>query len=212
MGSYLSVVVVAALVVALFFVKKLKSWKRTLALIVSALLCLAIGFGLGVKFDRLIVGSLDVNTGKLIMAIALAVMLPSPFRFNSRVGWVLMAAVIILPLLALSLSFAPLSLSLGLPVLWFALSNLSGTIAEDFFFRRFVQDHLGRFGVTIEIVVTALLFGAVHLGGGIVFATMAFVAGIFYAGAYRVSAGSVWAVVAVHWSVNIVRAVLFGVP
>jgi membrane protease YdiL (CAAX protease family) len=39
---------------------------------------------------------------------------------------------------------------------------------------------------------------------------LAAVAGLAYAGVYRLGGGSIWAAVALHWALNIVRVALFG--
>jgi membrane protease YdiL (CAAX protease family) len=44
------------------------------------------------------------------------------------------------------------------------------------------------------------------------FMLVAFVAGIIYSATYRNSGNSVWAVTGVHLSVNVLGALLFGIP
>lgn len=60
------------------------------------------------------------------------------------------------------------------------------------------------------MIVTALLFGLVHFGGGPMFVGLSALAGLAYASVYHVSGNSVWAAIALHLSLNIVRIGLFG--
>ena len=207
-----AVLATAALIAALFVARTKTGLVRNCAFVVAGVIGLAVGFGLVPGFGRIEVGPVSFGSGKAVLGLCLAIMLPSALGWSNRVSALLVGAIILLPLLGAISGFAQFAPALSIAVLWFAIGNLPSTIAEDFFFRRFVQDHLTRFGRLPEILVTAGLFGLVHLGGGPLFAGLAFVAGLFYSAAYRASGNSVWAVVAVHMAVNIVRVVCFGVP
>ncbi|WP_374349669.1 lysostaphin resistance A-like protein [Chitinimonas sp.] len=180
--------------------------------VLAGVLGLAIGFGLIKGFGRISAGPLSLNADKLFIGISLALILPSPWRWN-RACWAWLGLALgSLPLLAWLSGFVHWQPALSWPVLWFIVGNLPSCIAEDFFFRRFVQDHLHRLGKVGEILLTATLFGLAHLGGGPLFAMLALLAGVYYSAVYRASGNSVWAVTGVHWLVNIARFVLFGLP
>lgn len=189
-----------------------KGATRTLGFILGGALGLAIGIGLIHGFGRLVYGHVNVNGGKLLIAITLALFLPSPLRW-SRACWAwLLLALVALPLLFWWLDLGHLHPAVHISLLWFALNNLVTVVAEDFYFRRFLQDHLKGLGTPIEVLLTGAVFGLAHLHSGHLFALVAFAAGVIYSATYRASGDSVWAVSGVHWSVNITRALLFGMP
>jgi membrane protease YdiL (CAAX protease family) len=210
--STLAIISSVAFILFLLMASFGKGSTRTLGFILAGALGLAIGFGLIKGFGRVIYGPLNVNGGKLLIGACLALLLPSALRWNKAcwLWWGL--ALTLLPLAAWYFGLARLHPQVSMAVLWFAVNNLVTCIAEDFYFRRFVQDHLKGLGTPFEVLLTAALFGLVHLPGGHLFALLAFAAGIAYSATYRASGNSVWAVTGVHWSVNIARAVLFGVP
>lgn len=210
-SGWVPVAATSAFLLALYFSRATMGYRKAVLLVVAGSIDLAIGFGLVHGFGRVMVGAYSFSAGKALLGLILVLCLPSPWRWT-RACWSWLAlAVTLLPLLGWLtgfVHFVPPVPGLAL----FALTNLPGTIAEDFYFRRFCQDHLARFGLLPEIAITAVLFGAVHLTGGVLFAALATVAGAIYAMTYRASENSVWAVVVVHWLVNVTRVVLFGVP
>jgi membrane protease YdiL (CAAX protease family) len=99
-----------------------------------------------------------------------------------------------------------------------ALSNLFFTcLSEEAFFRGFVLRELARMGSDrklasiVALIVSSLLFGLVHLGGGWKYALAAAFAGAGYGIAYQRSArleGSM----AVHFGLNATHFLLFTYP
>lgn len=184
-------------------------WSPPCAVLAGALF-LAIGFGLVPGFERIAVGTASVSGGKALAGLAAMLALPSRWRWNRRCSALALACLVLVPLLGWAVGYvhwAPAALQM---LVAFAFANLFSVIAEEWFFRRWVQAPLQRYGVALSIVASALLFGLVHFGGGPVFMALAAVAGLAYAGVYRLSGGSVWAAVALHWALNIVRVALFG--
>ena len=198
-------------IVLLYLSRQLRGYHRVLVLIAAAVTGLAIGLGVIPGFERINLGPISINSGKLVMGLALAFLLPSAWRWNQRCTILLITCLLVLPLAGILLGYVTWRPAISLLVLWFAIGNLVTVISEDFFFRRFIQDHLIRFGKLTEIMLTAALFGLVHLGGGIMFALLAAGAGIFYSATYTASR-SVWAVVVVHLALNLTSALLFGLP
>jgi membrane protease YdiL (CAAX protease family) len=102
-------------------------------------------------------------------------------------------------------------------LLW-ALANLFFTcMAEEAFFRGFLQHELARIGSNrriaglIALVIAAGLFGLVHLGGGWKYAIAATIAGLGYGWAY-LRTQRVEAPMAVHFGFNATHFLLFTYP
>ncbi|HEX4911530.1 MAG TPA: type II CAAX endopeptidase family protein [Permianibacter sp.] len=192
----------------------LEAWRRWPAvLIVLIPLALAFGFGMVPGFQRLAVGAYSLNTGKALLGILLMLYLPWRFAWPWRDRQFLLGAIGI-PSLTLGLAFAldflhwqPLALA---ALLGFAFSNFFSTVAEEAFFRGLVQaplqQRLSRWPCLLGV---ALLFGAVHLAGGWLFAAFAALAGLGYALTYERSQ-SIWAAVLVHLGLNVLRVAIGG--
>ena len=83
---------------------------------------------------------------------------------------------------------------------------------EEMVFRGYVQEGLGRKNLNpnVVLIATALLFGVYHLKGGIPFAVLAFIAGLFYGVAYK--RVGLCASTLVHFSVNLAHFLFFSYP
>lgn len=100
----------------------------------------------------------------------------------------------------------------------FLATNLFCTvIAEETFFRGFLQDRLAlslarfRYGRLIAVICSALLFGLAHIAGGPLYVLLAFLGGLGYAYAYHVTQ-RVEAPIIVHFAVNTVHFMGFTYP
>lgn len=101
----------------------------------------------------------------------------------------------------------------------FFLSNLLfSVIAEEVFFRGVVQQTLQRaisgkikHSQFVAIVVASVIFGAAHFGGGLQFAILSTIAGLFYGYAYF-STGKISAAIITHSGVNICHFLLLDYP
>lgn len=100
----------------------------------------------------------------------------------------------------------------------FLVINLFFTvIAEEAFFRGFLQERLAlslsrlRYGQSIAVTCSALLFGAAHAAGGITHMLLASLAGFGYAYAYSVTR-RIEAPVIVHFALNAMHFVGFTYP
>lgn len=188
----------------------LRSRWSALCMTVAGALFLAIGFGLVPGFERIAIGSASVSGGKALAGLSAMAALPSHWRWNRRCSAVALACLVLLPMLGWGVGYARWAPATPTMLAAFAFANVFSVIAEEWFFRRWVQQPLQRHGIALSIVVSALLFGLVHFGGGPVFMALAAVAGLAYAGVYRLSGGSVWAAVALHGVLNVLRVALFG--
>ncbi len=99
--------------------------------------------------------------------------------------------------------------------LW-AWGNLLVTcVAEELFFRGLLQRYLvtkwhdRRWGWQAALCLVSLLFGLVHIGGGMQFALLAAIAGLFYGGAYHLS-GRIEIPILLHFFINLLYVVLRG--
>jgi membrane protease YdiL (CAAX protease family) len=105
------------------------------------------------------------------------------------------------------------------PLTWqFLAVNLCFTVvAEEAFFRGLLQERLAgalarcAWGPAVAVLASALLFGLVHLGGGVLLALMAGVAGLGYAAAYQVTR-RIEAAILLHILVNGVHFIFFTYP
>lgn len=98
-----------------------------------------------------------------------------------------------------------------------AINLLFTCVAEEAFFRGLLQERLAqawgasRLGRCLPALVSAILFGAVHLGGGWPFALLATVAGLGYAAAYA-RTRRIEAAILTHFAVNTTHFLLFTYP
>jgi uncharacterized protein len=171
---------------------------------------LALGFGLVPGFSPVAIGGAQVNSGKTLAGLSALAMFPSGWRWNRRCSAIAALCMLTVPALAWAIGYVRLAPAAPAALAWFALANLFGTIAEEWFFRLWVQQPLQRFGVAPSVLLTALVFGLVHFGGGPLFIALAALAGLAYAGVYQASSNSVWATVALHLALNVTRVALFG--
>lgn len=133
------------------------------------------------------------------------------------------APVLALTLLA-TLGFAVAAGVVGIDIkltrqaITFVTINLAFTVvAEEAFFRGFLQARLAkalarfRWGAWLAVAVSALLFGAAHLGGGLLYGILATIAGLGYAWAYQ-RTQRIEAAIVVHIALNTVHFIAFTYP
>lgn len=101
---------------------------------------------------------------------------------------------------------------------WFLASNLLITcVAEEAFFRGFLLEKMAaamrrwRAGVVLATLLASILFGLAHLGGGLLLALLATVAGLHYAVAYLRSQ-RVEGAILTHFTLNAVHFLAFTYP
>ena len=124
------------------------------------------------------------------------------------------AVLIVLGLATHFFSFSP---KLPEATLLFLAINLFLTcVAEEAFFRGLIQEAIYRLGNKpvfgyLAIVVSAVLFGLAHLGGGMQYAALATVAGLGYAIVYHQTRRLEW-VILTHAAFNLCHFLLFTYP
>ncbi len=101
--------------------------------------------------------------------------------------------------------------------IFLAINLLLTVVAEEAFFRGLIQHRLQAAfkplpaGDLLAVLVSALLFGAAHLGGGLGYAALATVAGLGYAWVFLRSA-RIEAAIALHFTLNAVHFIGFTYP
>ena len=94
----------------------------------------------------------------------------------------------------------------------FAVINLLFVcVAEEAFFRGVIQEQLARYSDAMAVIVSGLLFGAAHLGGGWQFGVLASLAGLGYAVLYS-RTKRIEIPIAAHFVLNLVHFVAFTYP
>jgi membrane protease YdiL (CAAX protease family) len=120
--------------------------------------------------------------------------------------------------MAVAVGFVGLDLKFSQYAPIFLATNLLFTcVAEEAFFRGFLQERLAgflssvRYGSVIAIVCSGLLFGLAHFPGGPTYVALASMAGIGYGYAYA-SSKRIEAAILAHFSVNAVHFLGFTYP
>jgi membrane protease YdiL (CAAX protease family) len=100
-------------------------------------------------------------------------------------------------------------------LIWIVTNLFFTCLAEEAFFRGFVQAELARPGgrtrTVVALVVSAILFGLVHLAGGVPYMIAGVIAGLGYGLAYA-RTQRVEAAMAVHFGLNAVHFLFFTYP
>lgn len=98
-----------------------------------------------------------------------------------------------------------------------AINLLLTVVAEEAFFRGVIQHRLQqacqglRGGAVMALILSALLFGAAHLSGGLAYAALATVAGAGYGWVFQ-RAGRIEAAIVLHFALNAVHFIGFTYP
>ncbi|MES2356352.1 MAG: CPBP family intramembrane glutamic endopeptidase [Pseudomonadota bacterium] len=194
----------------LFGALSTKGKQATLFFIFAGLVFLILGFGLVPGFTRINLGGASIASGKALAGLSAMAAFPSKWAWNSRCSMIAVACLVGVPSLAWYIGYIHWTPATPHALVVFAIANIFSTTSEEWFFRRWVQQPLQRFGAVPSLVITAILFGLVHFASGHIFMMLAAIAGLAYASVYRVSGGSIWAAVVLHWTLNVLRIALFG--
>ncbi|MBY6067717.1 CPBP family intramembrane metalloprotease [Leisingera aquaemixtae] len=161
--------------------------------------------------------SLHLNLDKPLVFFALLLAWPALLQRNDPTGRPVLAAGLLLlaALLPLALLTGALRLDPGLPewtLLWMASNLLLTCLAEEAFFRGYLQQGLcRRFGPAAGIAAASLLFGLAHLGAGPAVAAFATLLGLACGLGYW-GAGRFWVPVMMHFAFNLTHLLLFTYP
>jgi membrane protease YdiL (CAAX protease family) len=214
-----------------------RGWLRLVYGVLTVVLALALamhklpGFNNPMLLDHVLLSTgalpftLYANFDKGAVGLILLALLCRRVTSWAELGAVLRRTLPILALtVAATLGFALAAGVVGVdfklprPTLTFVAVNLLFTvIAEEAFFRGLLQaclaDALNRFrwGPWLAVAVSALLFGAAHLGGGVRYGILAAIAGLGYAWAYH-RTQRIEAAILVHITLNVVHFICFTYP
>jgi len=146
---------------------------------------------------------------------------------TDRIAWKTMliqtlphAVLLFVIIIGLSLALGFVGFEVKFPVaifIWVLTNLLFVSMAEEAFFRGFIQKYLTQFllnsrcGNLIAILIAALLFGCAHYAGGIKYVFLATVAGIGYGWVYWRSQ-RIEASILTHFSLNLLHFLFFTYP
>lgn len=169
-------------------------------------------FSLYANFDKGMVGFL-----LLTLFCQRAANLREFLADGKRIAFAAALNIVVLIALGLGLQFFRLDPKLPEATLLFLSVNLFLTcVAEEAFFRGFIQEALYRssskpLAAYLALLISALLFGVAHLGGGPLYAGLATVAGLGYAYVYHLTRRIEWAILT-HFGFNLCHFVFFTYP
>lgn len=161
--------------------------------------------------------SLHLNLDKPLVVFALLLAWPALLQRNDPAGRraLISGLLILAALLPLALLTGALELEPSLPdwlLLWIASNLLLTCLAEEAFFRGYVQQGLSRrFGPAAGIAAASLLFGLAHIGAGPAVAAFAALLGLACGLGYW-GAGRFYVPVAMHFAFNLTHLLLFTYP
>lgn len=173
----------------------------------------AIPYGIGLGFPK-------VATGVLVLGVINPQILSRSWRELGRVLKLSLPIFVVTTSIVMMFALATKSVAFDprwTPVfLVFAVTNLFSTcLAEEGFFRGFVQAELARLGgrawTVIAVLVSAVLFGLAHFGGGTTYVIAGVIAGLGYSLAFA-RTQRIEAAMAVHFGLNAVHFLLFTYP
>ncbi|MDO8541110.1 MAG: CPBP family intramembrane metalloprotease [Opitutaceae bacterium] len=131
------------------------------------------------------------------------------------------AGGLIATILVTSLAFGYVRFAPKFPVeawLWLWANLFLTCLAEEAFFRGFVQGQLQRIwqrlprGQWLALLTAAVLFGVAHVAGGPVYVALSALAGVGYGWAYLRTGGRVEASILTHFALNTVHFFAFTYP
>ncbi|TQI79528.1 hypothetical protein FHU10_0374 [Serratia fonticola] len=164
--------------------------------------------------------SLYYNFDKSLIPFLLLACLPTLFNAGKpdrKVGvsaWMIL--VLCIPaVLFLAVALGGLKVELHMPqwILAFVMANLFFVcMAEEALFRGYLQQRFRQWlGPYPALIITALLFGAAHLTGGMLMVAFATLAGVIYGLAWMWS-GRLWVPIVFHFSLNLTHMLFFTYP
>lgn len=172
-----------------------------------------IPFSLYLNFDKTIVGI-------IILGILHQLITKKTEWIKMLMTTMPLACLLIFILMFLSFLFKYVHFDPKLPeslLIWTCTNLLFVCIAEEGFFRGFIQKYLCeglqsiKHGNLLAIIISSILFGLAHYGGGILYVILATVAGIGYGFIYfrtkRIEASII-----THFSLNLVHFLFFTYP
>jgi membrane protease YdiL (CAAX protease family) len=165
------------------------------------------------------------NFDKTVVGVVLMGVFGRPIR--DRESWIQMlrcvwpislATIVVVLGLAVLLGYVKPGFNRHSYLALFLIGNLlSACVTEEAFFRTFLLGRLAhawsasRYGTLAALIISAVLFGAVHFAGGPVLMALASIAGLMYGTAYLVTRRIEGAILT-HFALNAVHYIAFFSP
>jgi len=161
--------------------------------------------------------SMSLHIDKPMLFFGLLLAYPTLLGEAGKVEWkkimLSIGLLILLILLACQTGFVHPEFKIPAWLWLFAINNLLLVCTvEEAFFRGFLQPLLSeRWGSWQALIITSVLFGAVHVLGGVIVALFACLAGLAYGLAFEATK-RLWVSVFVHFAFNMVHLILLTYP
>jgi len=161
--------------------------------------------------------SLYFNLDKPMLIFAFLLLMPGMLQKDRQTGSIqksALAGVTLLSVFLIGWSIGLIKPELSVPewIVLFAFNNLLLTsVAEEVFFRGYLQNTLARFGMPVAIGLSSLLFGLAHFSGGVAYVVLAALAGACYGVIYWAS-GRLYIAILAHFGFNMIHLICFTYP
>jgi membrane protease YdiL (CAAX protease family) len=161
--------------------------------------------------------SMYLNIDKPLTVFALIILFPKMLNNNVVIhskGLLLIsvAALGLLPWVGILLGLVTIEFSFPVWIYLFALNNLIFTcVAEEVFFRGYLQNKLLIYGKWVALGGSSLLFGIAHFSGGVEYVLLATIAGGCFGLIYWVT-GRLYLAILAHFLFNIYHLIGFTFP
>lgn len=125
--------------------------------------------------------------------------------------------ILALGLLSSYLVFDPKIVGYKFLFLWSLKMLFFTVIVEELFFRFFIQNNIIKLlsslknGKILGLILSSFIFGIFHLPAGILFAVLAFVAGLLYGGIY-LKTNRLESAILLHFAINFIHLIFFSYP
>lgn len=154
---------------------------------------------------------------KLIIALSILLFWNAQEKpvLSVRACWLIIVGVLLVlgyATLADYIRLEPTTLPTQLIILWACKNLFLVVLGEELFFRGFIQREVSYLiSPTIGILASSVAFGLGHLGGGVLYALLATVAGLFYGAVYQ-ETRRIEMCIFLHFILNLVHILFFTYP
>jgi hypothetical protein len=204
------------IIVILLFLHKVPGYNNWQFLPDLKLSAASANFSFWLNFDKPIVGFL------LLLFVFKPIQKLSDWKiiFSRQNQLFYLGSILILLICGLASSYLVLDLKIinyQFLLLWSIKMLFFTVIVEELFFRFFIQDNIIKSlknlknGKIIGLFLSSLIFGLVHLPAGILFAFLAFIAGLLYGGIY-LKTNRLESAILLHFVINFIHLIFFSYP
>lgn len=165
--------------------------------------------------------SVHVNFDKAMVIFVFVLMMPQMLETQKHVKTVNLVvaeigvavlSLLLMPLLGIYLGAIKPEFSIPNWIGLFILNNLFITcVAEEVFFRGYLQSSFMKYGQYTALIASSILFGFAHFAGGAEFIVFATIAGLAY-GLIYLSTGRLYMAIIAHFMFNFYHLIFFTYP